>query len=168
MIFNKETILSIPRKNYLPLNKKFIGSQAKRKGDTFEQYFIQVLKRVQSMKDSPIVCFRKHSNEIVKTLVNINRFDLIKKIVYLKGDLDYSITLRSADTVFVECKSGSSPLSKEQKKLIAKYKKHGIPYLLFTQRDEKNEPYIKATYNLQKDAELMFNWLSNIQIYTTK
>ncbi len=150
------------------VNKKFIGLQAKRQGETFEEYFKLVINQVQSMTESPIVCFRKHSNEIVKTLANNNRFDLIKRLGYLKGDLDYSITLKCGYTVFVECKSGSSPLSKEQKELISKYKEHGISYFLFTEKDKRNEPYIKATYNFQKDAELMFNMLSNIEVYTTK
>ncbi len=146
-------------------NKQFIGSQSKRKGDAFEQYFTSVLKQLQAMKSSPIVAFRKHSNEIVKTLANIKRFDLIAKLGYLKGDLDFSITLKCGYTVFAECKSGDSPLSKEQKQLIEKYKEYRVPYFLYTEKDKKNQSYIKATHNLQTDIQNMYDYLLKAELY---
>lgn len=150
--------------------KKISGLRAKRQGDNFEAYFTKILKQIEAMDNSPIIAFRKHSNEIVRTLAKIGRFDLIAKLGYKKGDLDYSITLKSGYTVYAECKSGDSPLSKEQKELIAKYKQFNIPYFLFTEKDKRNLKYIKATYDFKQDIDNMLKKLNNIEfevpIYT--
>jgi hypothetical protein len=145
------TTFTAPLKEKKKKNKVLIGALAKKQGDDFEAYFTNLLKEIEKLDNSPILAFRKHSNEIVRTLAKIGRFDLIAKLGHKKGDLDYSITLKSGYTVFVECKSGDSSLSKEQKELIEKYKEHSIPYFLFTENDRKKEAYIKATNDKQHD-----------------
>lgn len=145
-------------------NKVLLGALSRKQGESFEAYFTKLLKEIEKLDNSPIVAFRKHSNEIVRTLAKIKRFDLVAKLGYLKGDLDYSITLKSGYTVFVECKSGDSSLSKEQKELIAKYKEHSIPYFLFTESDRKKERYVKATHDLQQDMLRLVHKFNRIEI----
>lgn len=145
-------------------NKVLLGALARKRGENFEDYFTKLLKEIEKLDNSPIVAFRKHSNEIVRTLAKMKRFDLVAKLGYLKGDLDYSITLKSGYTVFVECKSGDSSLSKEQKELIEKYKEHSIPYFLFTENDRKKESHVKATHDLQHDILRLVHKFNKIEI----
>lgn len=123
--------------------KKQKGMQSKRQGDSFEGYFKSLLVSIKEDDNSPIVAFRKHSNEVVGILYNKKMFGLIKKLGHLEGDLDFSITVKSypaygvAHTVFAECKSGGAVLAKEQKELIKVYISNEVPFFIFCEKPQK-------------------------------
>ncbi|MCL2567180.1 MAG: type I restriction enzyme HsdR N-terminal domain-containing protein [Alphaproteobacteria bacterium] len=135
-----------------PSTKKVNGGhKAKIGGEAFENYFKRILEDIQAETDSPIVCFRKHSNEVVGALTFKKMFGMVKKLGYLKGDLDYSITLRGGKTLFVECKSGNAKLTKEQEDMIERYNNNDVPYVIFSQKLHDKFFNVVATNSFASD-----------------
>ena len=147
--------------------KQKVGMQAKRQGDSFEEYFKSLLVSIRDDDNSPIVAFRKHSNEVVGILHHKKMFSVIKKLGHLKGDLDFSITTRTSPvpnlgtTVFAECKSGKAILTKEQDELITKYLENEIPFFIFCEKEVKKwyHACIVATRNFEMDKKNIKNLL---------
>lgn len=142
--------------------KQTLGMQAKRQGDIFEDYFKSILKVLEEEKAESVIAFRKHSNEVVGILAKRKMFGLIKKLGHKKGDLDFSITLKCGYTVFAECKSGDSPLSKEQKDLIEIYISNKVPFFIFCEKPIKKyiDYCVIATRNFALDKQNIRNILA--------
>ena len=148
--------------------KQKVGMQAKRQGDSFEEYFKNLLVSIQDDDNSPVVAFRKHSNEVVGILHHKKMFSVIKKLGHLKGDLDFSITIKPfpshsiSCTVFAECKSGGAILTKEQKDLIEVYISNKVPFFIFCEKPIKKyiDYCVVATRNFALDKHNIRNVLA--------
>ncbi|MCL2566475.1 MAG: hypothetical protein FWE18_00050 [Alphaproteobacteria bacterium] len=128
------------------------GFKAAATGKQFESYFNALVLDIKNSEYSPIVCHRKHANEVIGVLAHKKLWGMIKQMNYLKGDLDYSITLKGGKTVFIECKAGDSKLTPEQLDIITQYKKSGVPYFIFSQKGMKNlDNNIISSKNFEED-----------------
>ena len=148
------------------------GMLSKRQGDNFEEYFKSLLVSIQNCSNSQIVAFRKHSNEVVGILAKKKNFGLIKKLGHLKGDLDFSITVKNyspysyeqtiGHTVFAECKSGGAVLNNAQKWLINLYISNLVPFFIFCEKPMKKyrDYCIVATHDFAIDKENIRKFLA--------